>query len=210
MVNKYLLEWCTFRFAVRFLESRGERPVGVTSCPVSSPLDCLLSSAFSLCSGEYSDYCPKWLFVPKSNVTSGVSSTGGIWHTLLPESWLCFSLALYLFSFFLVFFSPFFPVPECLHSSALWAVPSSVSFTPRSSTWVPLLVNLFIPLSASFAISSGPYQSFSLVLLSRHLLTFPLDSGSLHLSELLPLHPETAPLSCFLSTAGPPSNPPPN
>ena len=114
------------------------------------------------------------------------------------------------FQFLSCFFSPFFPVPECLHSSALWAVPSSVSFTSRSSTWVPFQVNLFIPLSASFAISSGPYQSFSLVLLSRHLPTFPLDCGSLYLSELLPLHPETAPLLCFLSTAGPPSNPPPN
>lgn len=108
------------------------------------------------------------------------------------------------------FFPPFILVPECLHSSALWAVPTSVFFIPCSSTWVPLLVNLCIPLSASFAISAGPYQSFSLVLLSRHLPTFPLDSGSLCLSELLPLHPEAAPLLCSLSTAGPPSKPLPN
>ena len=121
--------------------------------------------------------------------------------------WLCVFSVSFLFFFF---FNPFFPVPECLHSSALWAVPSCVSFIPRSSTWVPLLVNLFIPLSASFAISSGPYQSSSVVLLSCHLPIFLRDSGSLYLRELLPLHPETAPLLCFLSTAGPPSNPPPN
>lgn len=106
-----------------------------------------------ICSREYSDHCPRWLFVGKSNLRCIALV---VFDTLcFLKASLNFSLVLYLFSFFLVFF-PLLPSPQMFAFPSILGC-SHLSPAP-SSTHIPLQVSLFTPLSASFAISAGHYQ----------------------------------------------------